>query len=85
MNNARKSRDNLFFEYSSLRKKKRKRQEKNSNAIQEIITEYLIKKSGSINPVPVNKEGYMKLDAQRLDGTYSDMILYGILRDEWLS
>ena len=30
------------------------------------------------------QEGYMKLDAQRLDGTYSDMVLYGILRDEWL-
>ena len=32
----------------------------------------------------MRQEGYMKLDAQRLDGTYSDMILYGILRDEWL-
>ena len=33
----------------------------------------------------MRQEGYMKLDAQRLDGTYSDMVLYGILRDEWLS
>ena len=32
----------------------------------------------------MRQEGYMKLDAQRLDGTYSDMVLYGILRDEWL-
>ncbi len=33
----------------------------------------------------MRQEGYMKLDAQRLDGTYSDMVLYGILRDEWLN
>ena len=32
----------------------------------------------------MRQEGYMKLDAQRLDGMYSDMVLYGILRDEWL-
>ena len=51
-------------------------------------------KPGPLRTVPVarimqklgmRQEGYMKLDAQRLDGTYSDMVLYGILRDEWLN
>ena len=32
----------------------------------------------------MRREGCLKLDAQRLDGTYSDMLLYGILREEWL-